>query len=170
MGIWSTEGKKGSDYRSEHLVYYPSYRKRATVYGIISLIGVILLGYEYHTTSRTIYAIFESIAIVLSIFTLAPVLRNLVVTIEDNIITVNWYYKKYHFTADDFAMIVERTGGIVSFRFFKSSGLHQITPSIYTNGDEMQRELVEILGDCILEITDDIEPCLYKYKEIHRIS
>jgi hypothetical protein len=144
------------------LVYNLSYRKRAAVYGIISLGIAAVLTYKYIETSKTIYAIFDVIAIGLSIFTLVPVIRNQVVTIVDDIITVNWYGKKYNFTADNFEMISESNGGIISFRFLKDSGLHQITPLLYTNGDEMQRELISILGDRILEPRINIKPWLYK--------
>lgn len=144
------------------MVYNLSHRKRAAVCGIISLGIAAVLTYNYLEISKTIYLVFDVIAIGLSIFTLVPVVRNQVVTITDDGITVSWYGRKYNFTVDNFEMISKSKGGIISFRFLRGGCRHQITPFLYTNGEEMQREFSRILEDRIKEPRINIKPWLCK--------
>jgi hypothetical protein len=127
-----------------HIKFYPK-RKFVTLISIISLlVSCAMMFLSFHTFGlKTAIASFLSFGIF--IFFIFPVFKNQVVAVKDNCIVLYSFGKGCDLSRDDLLEIVNRGGGIFSYRFKKGTSHFQISPHAYHNGEILENKLNDIL-------------------------
>jgi hypothetical protein len=127
----------------QSVIYYP-FRKTVGILGFLDLVLGLILICLFLMTFKVAYAVCAVAAIGLSIFILVPVFRNQVVEVINNSLIVHTFREKTYLTIDHLTEIRRNKDGSNSYRFTKQGDRFQVTPSGYSDKEQMSQEFIRI--------------------------
>ena len=108
----------------------------------------MLLSAYYSFGFKSIIALGISfITFCIFIFFIFPIIKNQVVDVEDNYIILYSFKKGFELDNDDLTEVINRWGGLVSYRFKKGSLRFQISPLAYYNGAILEKKFSDMFSD-----------------------
>ena len=126
--------------------------------GFISILSIIALSifvYNFIAWLNTSSVLQLAISVILFIvftFLLITILRSQTVEINDNQIFLIIFSRKIEVDKNDLYEIVVRNDKIMSYRFNSNNNFHQISPSGYSDSDQINAMLNKLLSKNIKSV------------------